>query len=124
MAEQELAGAQVARFLVEQRYLRATEAVSPVSGRVQPHERHPLVDQPRYWRVVRCQPRFLRLGNSQSSAPSCLASIQAAIDRRACSVTSNWTGRPVFCWSIITRRLTPLADIRSETLSRMRSQPL
>lgn len=45
MPQEKLAGPQVARFLVEQRHFRSPQAVSAVSGRIEPHEADPLVNQ-------------------------------------------------------------------------------
>jgi hypothetical protein len=73
--------------------------------------------------VLRLAPRLLRLGNSQSSAARCLASIHASRERRVCSVISNCTGRPVLRWRIITRDLTPDTETTSPTRRATRLRP-
>jgi hypothetical protein len=52
-------------------------------------------------------------------------SSQAAVLSRVVSVSSNWTGRPVFCWITMARwRTTPpdaMSSMRSFTRSQLRS---
>jgi hypothetical protein len=56
--------------------------------------------------------------------PSVLSSRNVWLAARVCSVISNWTGLPVFCWITVARsRIWPPTHT-SLTRSRTRSQPL
>jgi hypothetical protein len=48
---------------------------------------------------------------------------QSRIATRVCSVISNWTGLPVFCWIAVVRSCTRSTTHTSLTRSRRRSQP-
>jgi hypothetical protein len=92
--------------------------VRAVPGWIDPNESHPPVHHTCVLPGTKMTASLAAAGNSQTLAASRLLSIQAAIERRVCSVTLNCTWRPV------TRPRTPEPVTRSETFNATRSQPL
>jgi hypothetical protein len=123
MPEQELDRPQVACGLVDERSLRPAQRMGTVLFRSQANGGYPLINKPRYWRVLRCPAGLARLGNAKSSTVPPRRSSQARRLVRASAVISNWTGRPVFCWITIDLARMAGPATRVPILIFTRSQP-
>jgi hypothetical protein len=88
----------VAGLLVDERHLRAPEAVGPINLRFQVGHSNPAIDEPGALPGANVLAWPSRAGNSQSSSRPPRNLSQAAIASRAGSVISNGTGLPAFCW--------------------------
>jgi hypothetical protein len=123
VAQQQLAGSQVAGPLVDQGHFRPAQTVRAVGPRFQPDRADPLVESRPYWRVEMWSPARLLLGNSQSSHRRPRRSSQARSASRVGSVISNGTGLPVFCWITVARSRSAPPGAMSLTFNFTRSQP-
>jgi hypothetical protein len=75
-----------------------------------------------YWRVGMWGLASSRLGKRYLEPVARRIGSQSSTELLDCSVISNWTGRPVFFWTMVARRLALAPEQISSTRSLTRSQ--
>src|SRR5580704_2996532 len=124
MSEKQLNCSQIAGLAVDLRRLGAAHRVRAIRAAVHPGTLDPTVHDARV--LARRYVRLIVDSAWKYVGPRSAGRVfnQSSSEARVCSVISNWTGRPVLCWTIVARSLTWGPMAMSSTRRLTRSQPL